>query len=376
MRHKSSASWAVGVVAPWCLGVGLLVSFTASAGQDPSAFSRKAPLTARVEASVEGTSLASALYGEMSRPAAAPLQLARLDVGGPYDLHAAIDESEPHDALKPNATGVPEVDRSHKGDPLVAMLRPSYESRRAGQAKKVEAAAAPSEEPQLTTQRTASAALPAQAGSTATPTAAAASPQVLQERALHGATPAIPRAVALGSSTPSQPDAVPIEVASFPHITLGPMAAVAPGQRPNYASLIEPEKMSSEKRCLAEAVYFEARSEPVEGQAAVAQVVLNRVSSGLYPPSICGVVYQGRRHYMGCQFSFACEGKSLRITETESWSTAVRIADEVLAGQTYLSQVGRSTHYHADYVRPYWAHTLTRMEKIGHHVFYKMKGQS
>ena len=140
--------------------------------------------------------------------------------------------------------------------------------------------------------------------------------------------------------------------------------------------MIDPEKMSSEKRCLAEAVYFEARSEPVEGQAAVAQVVLNRVSSGLYPPSICGVVYQGRRHYMGCQFSFACEGKSLRITEAESWSTAVRIADEVLAGQTYLSQVGRSTHYHADYVRPYWAHTLTRMEKIGHHVFYKMKGQS
>ena len=364
------------MVAPWCLGVGLLVSFTASAGQDPAAFSRKAPLTARVEASVEGSSLASALYGEMSRPAAAPLQLARLDVGGPYDLHAATDESEPHDALKPNATGVPEVDRSHKGDPLVAMLRPSYESRRAGQAKKVEAAAAPSEEPQLTTQRTASAALPVQAGSTATPAAASASSQVLKERALHGATPAIPRAVALGSSTPSQPDAVPIEVASFPHITLGPMAAVAPGQRPNYASMIDPEKMSSEKRCLAEAVYFEARSEPVEGQAAVAQVVLNRVSSGLYPPSICGVVYQGRRHYMGCQFSFACEGKSLRITEAESWSTAVRIADEVLAGQTYLSQVGRSTHYHADYVRPYWAHTLTRMEKIGHHVFYKMKGQS
>ena len=210
MRHKSSASWAVGVVAPWCLGVGLLVSFTASAGQDPAALSRKAPLTARVEASVEGSSLASALYGEINRPMAAPLQLARLDVGGPYDLHAATDESEPHDALKPNAAGVPEVDRSHKGDPLVAMLRPSYESRRAGQAKKVEAAAAPSEEPQLTTQRTASAALPVQAGSTATPAAASASSQVLKERALHGATPAIPRAVALGSSTPSQPDAVPV----------------------------------------------------------------------------------------------------------------------------------------------------------------------
>ena len=384
MRHKSSAGWAVGVVAPWCLGVGVLVSFTASAGQDPAAFSRKAPLAARVEASVEGASLASALYGDLGgdRATTAPLLLARLDVGGPYDLHTPTDERDPHAELKPNAAGFPEVDRSHKGDPLVALLRPSYESRRGGSAKKAEAdkkaEAAKNEEPQLTTQRTASAALPNQAGSAATPAAATASLQAVKERALHGATPATPRAVALGSSTPAQPDAVPIEVAAFPHVTLGPMAAVAPGQqgRPDYVSLIDPEKMSSEKRCLAEAVYFEARSEPVEGQAAVAQVVLNRVSSGLYPPSICGVVYQGRHHYMGCQFSFACEGKSLRITEPESWSTAVRVADEVLAGQTYLSQVGRSTHYHADYVRPYWAHTLLRMEKIGHHVFYKLKGQS
>ena len=154
---------------------------------------------------------------------------------------------------------------------------------RKAQPKKVEAAK--NEEPQVTTQRTASAALPDQAGSTATPAAAAPSLEAAKERALHGATAATPRAVALGSSTPAQPDAVPIEVASFPHVTLGPMAAVAPGQkeRPDYVSLIDPEKMGSEKRCLAEAVYFEARSEPVEGQAAVAQVVLNRVSSGLYP---------------------------------------------------------------------------------------------
>ncbi len=375
MRHKSSASWAVGVVAPWCLGVGVLVSFTASAGQDPTANARKAPLAARVEASVEGASLAAALNGDLAGARAnAPLQLASLDVGGPFDPHSAPDEREPHAELKPNAASVPEVDRSHKGDPLVSQLRPSYESRRNGQAKTVQAAK--TEDPQVTTQRTASAALPDQAGSTATPAAGAAPLAAVKERALHGASPATPRAVALGSSTPAQPDAVPIEVASFPHVTLGPMAAVAPGQRPDYASLIDPEKMSSEKRCLAEAVYFEARSEPIEGQAAVAQVVLNRVSSGLYPANICGVVYQGRRHFMGCQFSFACEGKSLRITEPEAWSTAVRVADEVLAGQTYLSQVGRSTHYHADYVRPYWARTLTKMEKIGHHVFYKIKGQS
>ena len=88
--------------------------------------------------------------------------------------------------------------------------------------------------------------------------------------------------------------------------------------RHRYADLIEPHAMDSEQRCLAEAVYFEARSEPEDGQAAVAQVVLNRVKSGLYPSNVCGVVYQNRHRYMGCQFSFACEGKSLRITDSGS----------------------------------------------------------
>src|SRR5690606_27064918 len=99
------------------------------------------------------------------------------------------------------------------------------------------------------------------------------------------------------------------------------------------------DKLEREKRCLAEAVYFESRSEPEAGQAAVAQVVLNRVSSGLYPSSVCGVVYQNRHRYKACQFSFACEGKRLRITEPEAWATAVRIADEVMNGSTYISDV-------------------------------------
>ena len=109
------------------------------------------------------------------------------------------------------------------------------------------------------------------------------------------------------------------------------------------------------------------------GQAAVAQVVLNRVQSGLYPSTICGVVYQNRSHYKACQFSFACEGRSLRITERESWATAVRIASEVMDGRTYISDVGRSTHYHTDYVHPRWARALTKMDVIGRHIFYKLK---
>jgi spore germination cell wall hydrolase CwlJ-like protein len=143
--------------------------------------------------------------------------------------------------------------------------------------------------------------------------------------------------------------------------------------RPRYSELIDPDKMDREQRCLAEAVYFEARSEPEEGQAAVAQVILNRVRSGLYPSSICGVVYQNRHRHLACQFTFACEGKSLRITDRESWATAKRVADAVLEGRTYLADVGSSTHYHADYVRPRWSRKLKKMDVIGRHIFYQLR---
>jgi len=101
--------------------------------------------------------------------------------------------------------------------------------------------------------------------------------------------------------------------------------------------------------------------------------VLNRVKSGLYPSSVCGVVYQNRHRYLGCQFSFACEGKSLRITEAEPWRMAVRIAREVSEGRMFNADVGGSTHYHADYVRPSWAKRLKKMDTIGSHIFYKLR---
>ena len=131
--------------------------------------------------------------------------------------------------------------------------------------------------------------------------------------------------------------------------------------------------MARQQRCLAEAVYFEARSESDEGRAAVAQVVLNRVKSTLYPDSVCGVVYQNSHRYLACQFTFTCEGKSLRITEPGPWRDAVRIAREVYEGTTYLPEVGASTHYHAQYVRPYWAKKLKKMDTIGQHIFYKLR---
>ena len=101
--------------------------------------------------------------------------------------------------------------------------------------------------------------------------------------------------------------------------------------------------------------------------------LLNRVKSGLYPASVCGVVYQNRNRHLACQFTFACEGKALRITEPGPWRDATRIAREVYEGTTYLADVGASTHYHADYVRPYWARKLKKMDTIGRHVFYKLR---
>ncbi|WP_348625423.1 cell wall hydrolase [Methylobacterium sp. 77] len=198
-----------------------------------------------------------------------------------------------------------------------------------------------------------------------------------------GSTPAIPRAIALSSTTPAPADATPIEVAAaslmFPgfspqkETSIGGGEAAPDDARHRYADLIGPDAMDREQRCLAEAVYFEARSEPEEGQAAVAQVVLNRVKSGLYPSNVCGVVYQNRHRYMGCQFSFACEGKSLHITDGPSWQSATRIASAVIEGRTYLSEVGGATHYHADYVKPGWSRRLKKMDVIGRHIFYQLK---
>lgn len=186
-----------------------------------------------------------------------------------------------------------------------------------------------------------------------------------------GSTPSLPRAVVLASTTPAP---IEPEVIAMPR-GMGALPGLEPpeGAHPNYAELIEPEEMTREQRCLAEAVYFEARSEPLEGQAAVAQVVLNRVKSGLYPKSVCGVVYQNRNRYKACQFSFACEGKSLRITEPGPWKQAVRIALDVTEGKTYNAKVGDALNYHADYVRPSWARFLHRNDTIGRHIFYSLR---
>ncbi|MBN9244598.1 MAG: cell wall hydrolase [Mesorhizobium sp.] len=129
-----------------------------------------------------------------------------------------------------------------------------------------------------------------------------------------------------------------------------------------------------EQTCLANAIYFEARSESLRGQAAVAQVVLNRVRNPAYPGSICGVVYQNDNWLNACQFSFACDGKKKRITEPARYKTAKDIAMAVTAGKIFLPEVGSSTHYYASYVNPGWARSMHKMVKIGLHIFYRTYG--
>jgi spore germination cell wall hydrolase CwlJ-like protein len=393
--------------------MGMMVSFTADAGQEPSvgvslALLNARPIAAPADLVPTGDGLGAPIpFGIGYLPSGDIIRRASLMIGGPANFQRTVDEVEPRREMKSANRAQPRVERARRTDPVVG-LRPTFDAklRKSGSladARQSEImlghedsglvdSFAPGEIAAIESVSTfepwaegeAPTTLP-QAG--ATPAGQGASaltmrPAAKTERLLQGATPAVPRAVALSSTTPQAPDAAPVEVvalAALPRAMSGTGKAarmtIAPRQneRPDYASLVDPDNEARERRCLAEAVYFEARSEPESGQAAVAQVVLNRVKSGLYPSSICGVVYQNRHRHLACQFTFACEGKSLRITEPGPWATAVRIANQVMGGQTYLSDVGGSTHYHANYVRPRWAKYLKKMDRIGHHIFYQLR---
>jgi hypothetical protein len=125
--------------------------------------------------------------------------------------------------------------------------------------------------------------------------------------------------------------------------------------------------------CLAEAIYYEARSESEEGQRAVAQVVLNRVRHPAFPSSVCGVVYQGSSRRTGCQFSFTCDGSLGRRPYGASWARARSLAAAALSGEVY-APVGNATHYHTRAILPYWAPSLRRAAVVGAHVFYRWRG--
>ncbi len=126
-------------------------------------------------------------------------------------------------------------------------------------------------------------------------------------------------------------------------------------------------------RCLTQGVYYEAALESTEGQEAVAQVILNRVRDPNYPNSICGVVFQGAERTTGCQFSFTCDGALAQAPVGWAWTRARTVAERALAGHVAI-KVGTATHYHADYVHPWWSPTLAKITQIGAHIFYRWKG--
>ncbi|QDH72588.1 cell wall hydrolase [Brevundimonas sp. M20] len=127
------------------------------------------------------------------------------------------------------------------------------------------------------------------------------------------------------------------------------------------------------QRCLTQAIYYEAALEPTEGQEAVAQVILNRVRDPNYANTVCGVVFEGAERVTGCQFSFTCDGALSQAPVAWAWERARKVADRALAGHV-SARVGTATHYHADYVHPWWAPTLNKLTQIGAHIFYRWKG--
>lgn len=130
-------------------------------------------------------------------------------------------------------------------------------------------------------------------------------------------------------------------------------------------------KLLAQHRCLAEAMYYEARGEGEKGEMAVAEVVFHRLQADGYGRSICAVVYEGALR-TGCQFSFACDGSRSRSKSPEEWRRAEVLAARILAGELALSDAtGDAMNYHAVYMRPTWASKLTRTAQIGNHIFYR-----
>lgn len=134
--------------------------------------------------------------------------------------------------------------------------------------------------------------------------------------------------------------------------------------------VMAPVSGDAQWRCLAEAIYYESRGEPLSGQIAVAEVVLNRVDSRQYPNSVCAVTKQGVERGRSCQFSYACDGRPERMADPVSRDRSEKLAAIMMSGRDRTVTDG-ATHFHARYVRPGWASRLTRTAQIGQHIFYR-----
>jgi spore germination cell wall hydrolase CwlJ-like protein len=141
------------------------------------------------------------------------------------------------------------------------------------------------------------------------------------------------------------------------------------------AHLDSAREAARERRCLAEAIYYEARSEGFSGQTAVAEVVLNRTRHRAYPDTVCGVVYQGSERTTGCQFTFTCDGSLAIPPYGRGWAQSQLVAEHALMGFAQ-PMTRRATHYHTTAVDPYWNDSLVRTRRIGTHIFYRFPNRS
>ena len=181
------------------------------------------------------------------------------------------------------------------------------------------------------------------------------------------------------ASAPVAQASASVIYANVPVIATTPVAAIddlAPSETmpaptgPSFIAALGQRDRMRATLCLASAIYYEAATEPDEGQRAVAQVVLNRVRHREWPQTVCGVVYQGSSA-PGCQFSFACDGAMARSPMLSAWIRARRVAERALAGEVY-APVGSATFYHTLQVAPAWGRRMTPVAIVGAHIFYRM----
>jgi spore germination cell wall hydrolase CwlJ-like protein len=193
--------------------------------------------------------------------------------------------------------------------------------------------------------------------------------------------PAAPEPAGAASSF----DRAALQTAAYERLAYGPAihsdtddttftgnAAAGFAARPFFAAGDVLDRARAEQ-CLAMAVYYEAATEPDEGQRAVAQVVLNRVAHPAYPNTVCGVVFQGSERTTGCQFTFTCDGSLARRPAAFWWDRARRVAHAALAGSVY-APVGLATNYHTLQVHPAWSDSLITVATIGAHRFFRLPG--
>jgi len=176
----------------------------------------------------------------------------------------------------------------------------------------------------------------------------------------------LPPAIAPVVFADIQPDDARASNAAVPLVT----GRIAPA--PAFLFEGTPADRSSAETCLAAAAWYEAGDDP-DGERAVVQVVLNRVRHPAFPKTVCGVVFQGSERATGCQFTFTCDGSLARKPGTAAWDRAKSIADAALRGHVF-KPVGTATHYHTDWVVPYWRDTLDKIAIVHTQIFYRWKG--